>query len=327
MRIVSETLDDLQFRVLKQLLERPHHVIQATRGHARELSGACLVLKNPRARLGRGIRQGRLFSSLGEVLWYLAGTDDLEFIAYYIAKYREESSDGKTVRGAYGKRLFHNGQLYKVIALLREKSTSRRAVVQLFRQTDLRNRTEVPCTISIQLLVRNSKLDMIASMRSNDAFMGLPHDIFAFTMIQEIVARELGIGVGRYTHFVGSLHLYQNDEKKARAFVRDGYQRRQEMPAMPVGSPRPAIRILLDAEKSIREHAKIPDKLASIESYWMDFMLLLLAFSRIKRGDYKGARRLKTKLSTNFYDRYIDLRAPTERTDEPEPTQSALELS
>jgi len=324
---VSETLDDLQYRVLKQLLEKPTYVVQATRGQARELSAVCLVLKNPRARLGRGIRQGRLFSSLGETLWYLAGSDDLSFIAYYIHGYRQESSDGKTVRGAYGKRLFHTNQLYKVVALLREKSTSRRAVIQLFRQSDLRNHIEVPCTISIQLLVRERKLEMIASMRSNDAYMGLPHDIFAFTMIQEVVARELGIEVGRYTHFVGSLHLYQKHVDRAQEFVQDGYQRRQEMPAMPAGSPRSAIRAVLAAEKFIRENAKPPEKPATLESYWSDFITLLLAFSRIKRKDYRGARRLKTKLSTTYYDQYIDLKAAKDLSNEDAPVQSPFLLS
>lgn len=324
---MAETLDDLQHRVLKLLLDKPTHIIQATRGQARELSAVCLVLKNPRARLGRGTRQGRLFSSLGELLWYLAGSDNLEFIAYYIPEYRNESSDGRTVRGAYGRRLFRSNQIYKVVDLLREKSTSRRAVLQLFKQSDLRNDIEVPCTISIQLLVRDSKLDMIASMRSNDAYMGLPHDVFSFTMIQEIVARELGIHVGRYTHFVGSLHLYEKHEDQARKFVQDGYQRRQEMPAMPSGSPRSAIRALLSAERTIREHSGRPNKQPPLESYWTDLIMLLMAFKRIKRKDYRGARRLKGKLSTNYYDQYIDLKAPRNPHPEDEPVQSALELN
>lgn len=38
-------------------------------------------------------------------------------------------------------------------------------------------------------------------MRSNDAYLGFPHDVFFFTMIQELVARSLGIRVGDYHHF------------------------------------------------------------------------------------------------------------------------------
>ena len=42
-------------------------------------------------------------------------------------------------------------------------------------------------------MIRSGQMDMITYMRSNDVFLGLPHDIFAFTMIQEIMARTLSV--------------------------------------------------------------------------------------------------------------------------------------
>ena len=78
-------------------------------------------------------------------------------------------------------------------------------------------------------------------MRSNDAFLGLPHDVFCFTMLQEIVARTLSIEVGNYKHVVGSLHLY---EQRMRA--RDDSSMRLAiakiaMPPMPAGNPWPRL--------------------------------------------------------------------------------------
>jgi len=40
----------------------------------------------------------------------------------------------------------------------------------------------------MQFMVRRRRLHLLTNMRSNDAFIGLPHDIFAFTMLQEIMA-------------------------------------------------------------------------------------------------------------------------------------------
>jgi len=47
-------------------------------------------------------------------------------------------------------------------------------------------------------LIRNKQLHMLTNMRSNDAFWGLPHNIFSFTMIQEILARTLSVELGTY---------------------------------------------------------------------------------------------------------------------------------
>ena len=74
---------------------------------------------------------------------------------------------------------------------------------------------------------------MFTNMRSNDAFIGLPHDIFAFTMIQEIVARALKLEPGTYSHAVGSLHLYKTNRDAARKYLKEGWQSTVVMPRCP----------------------------------------------------------------------------------------------
>jgi thymidylate synthase len=62
-----------------------------------------LVLNNPRARLSRTESKGKLFSALGELFWYLSKENNLEFIEYYLPKYKVESEDGISVRSGYGR--------------------------------------------------------------------------------------------------------------------------------------------------------------------------------------------------------------------------------
>lgn len=106
MFITAETVDDLLHGVFSRLL-RSKNRIHPTRGKATEAIAILLQITNPRARLSRTETKGRLSSCLGELLWYLAKTKDLQFISYYLSRYREESEDGRTVYGGYGPRLFN----------------------------------------------------------------------------------------------------------------------------------------------------------------------------------------------------------------------------
>jgi hypothetical protein len=56
---------------------------------------------------------------------------------------------------------------------------------------------------------------MVTTMRSEDAWLGLPYDIFCNTTLQRCLASELNIGLGTYTHNVGSMHLYEKNFKAA----------------------------------------------------------------------------------------------------------------
>ena len=258
----AETLDDLLNDVLKELIELPFDVT-ASRGTSSEVFGVLLKLTNPRARISRTETKGKPFSALGELLWYLSKNNNLDFIEYYIPKYKEDSEDGKTIHGGYGPRIFNMhekfDQLNCVIELLKNRPNTRRAIIQIIDAKDIEKKyKEIPCTCTIQFAIRNNKLNMYTSMRSNDAFIGLPHDVFAFTMLQEIVARTLNVELGTYNHSVASLHLYDKNKKQAMEYLSEGLQSTKiTMPEMPVGDPWKSIDTLLKAEIDIRSSEKV----------------------------------------------------------------------
>ncbi|WP_322073825.1 thymidylate synthase [Burkholderia cepacia] len=325
MYLTAETIDDLLRKVYGRLLrKRGSGEINPTKGPATEINGALLLLKNPRARLSQSERKNTLFSCLGEFLWYLAGSDKLEFIQYYISRYKDFSDDGKTVFGAYGPRLFGEtsgtDQVHNVIRTLRASEPSRRAVIQLFHGDDLaanlvKRREDLPCTCTLQFTIRNHRLHAMVMMRSNDAFMGLPHDIFAFTMLQELIARSLGVEMGQYKHAVGSLHLYANNTQAVHDYLAEGFQESVSMPPMPAGDPWPAVTKLLKAERTIKQ-GKQP-ALSTLDPYWADLVRLLQVF-RYSRDGARQAQRdkvngVKEQMTTDVYDVHIlkrQLRAP-----------------
>lgn len=317
MYLTAETLDDLLLKVYRRLLRRRGASdIKPTKGEATDINGVLLMIRNPRARLSRSERKNTLFSCLGEFLWYLAGTDELKFVEYYIPLYGKFSDDGKTVFGAYGPRLMSlNGainQIQNVIETLRKKPHSRRAVIQLFRGEDLaadleKRREDLPCTCTMQFMVRGVELHMMVMMRSNDAFMGLPHDVFAFTMLQELVARSLGLEVGQYKHAVGSLHLYACDVKAVNDYVNEDMQERIPMPAMPMGDQWASVKKMLAAERAIRR-GRSPSTL-KVDPYWADLIRLLQVY-RYSRDTAKGPQRrqinfIRTQMKSDVYDTYI----------------------
>lgn len=282
--------------------------VDPSKGPNVELRAVSLELTNPRARLSRSESRGRVFSALGELLWYLAGTNATSHIVHYIPKYRQYDEDG-VIYGGYGPRLMGTGQadqLKTVIGLLRRKPSSRRAVLQLFDASDLVDEHEdVPCTCVLQFLCRAGNVDMVAFMRSSDAFVGFPHDVFCFTMLQELVARSLGLDLGTYTHMAGSFHLYDHDRSDAEAFLREGWFASEGMPAMPQGDPAQHVHDLLEVEEALRTGQ---DPLAvemPADPYWLGLANLLMAHTTIKAGRADLIEEVRARLSGTPYELHL----------------------
>ena len=301
------TLDDLMRDVIEDLLEHGAG-IGPSKGNACELVGAMLTLDNPRARLSLTETRGKLFSCLGELFWYLSGHGGVDQIAYYLSHYRNLAEDDQ-VWGAYGPRLLGpRGQLGRVVKILKKKKDSRQAVVQLFDCQDIaKAHKNVPCTCTLQFMLRDGKLHLIVYMRSNDVIWGLTHDVFCFTMLQEIVSRELGVELGLYRQMVGSLHLYARHQGEARSFLGEGWQStKAEMPDMPAGDQWRPIDEVVQVEAAIRAGNPIDDSsLAASDPYWADLMRLLLVFRESKRENWDAVRDLRQCMASEVYDPFI----------------------
>jgi hypothetical protein len=149
----------------------------------------------------------------GELLWYLSGRDDLKMIEAYAPSYSQWSDNGVSLFGAYGPRIKFN----QIVDMLRGHEDSRRVVVPIYGMQHFNAVSKnVPCTSSWQFLVENGRLNMVCTMRSNDAWLGMPYDVWVATLIQWLLADELGLELGWYQHQAGSLHLYEQHTDKAR---------------------------------------------------------------------------------------------------------------
>jgi thymidylate synthase len=168
---------------------------------------------------------------VAEWCWIMAGRDDLSTILPYNKKYAEYSDDGYRMTGAYGPRLRGNvaigpcfpDQLSWAVAQLKRSSDTRQAVVNLWEPPCPGPSKDIPCTLSLQFLIRNEdnvdKLEMIVTMRSSDAWLGIPYDFFTFSMLGNCVAGELAVKPGSITFQLGSSHLYDRDWANAAMLI------------------------------------------------------------------------------------------------------------
>jgi thymidylate synthase len=192
----------------------------------------------------------------GELLWYLSGTNDPEMICAYAPRYREFCEPGGAPYGAYGPRLMP--ALAELVRRLRDDPDTRHGVASIWRHNDLWawDKRDVPCTLTIQMLVRDDALHTIATMRSNDLWLGTPYDMFCFCTIHNLVASMLDLRPGTYVHQAGSLHLYEKDVEKAReAMVAGRFAWNDRQPELAAWSSSPSwddVRAAVASEQTAR---------------------------------------------------------------------------
>jgi len=253
----------------------------------RELINRSLKFVLPRFRLPLPhIHKFNIAFAIAEWLSYMTGIDDISYFTTYIKKYKDWSSDGVTLDGAYGPRInVPNNQIQKIITMLEKTPSSRRAVLSIYHgQMDLigHGGLNTPCTLTLQFLVRGGYLHAITNMRSNDVVWGLPYDLFCFTMIQEFISTRLGLGIGTYYHNAASSHLYKRHFEKINALTKlpkkeDGSDTIKAMLTMPKRTSYGELRHLLEIYKNPYSDVFI-NKVNGLSSYFQDFAYVARAF-------------------------------------------------
>jgi thymidylate synthase len=209
-------------RLANGIFLHPDYISSPRGTETKEWLGVQVKITNPYDRIVTNkYRNLSLRYALGEWLWYMRGSEDVAEIAHYSKYWNKLTDNGTTVNSAYGARIFGKSskvpinQWEAVKAELIKDRSSRRAVIQILVPQDLNGETkDMPCTLSLQFVIRKNKLNLLCNMRSNDLYLGFPYDTFTFTLFQEIMLLELRekqpeLEMGTYFHSVASLHIYE----------------------------------------------------------------------------------------------------------------------
>lgn len=212
--IHKNTMFGAYAELIKQLLNTGSNV-----GDTKEINNCCLVVDHPSIEHYslpfRNVSEKYL---LAELKWYWSGDNSCKTIGQFAKLWLAITDDGETSNSAYGyilQKKYGFNQIEQIIELLKKDPTSRRAVLNISDPSINRITTkDMQCTVAIQFLIRNGKLEETVYMRSNDVYFGLPYDYVYFVSIAKYIASKLGVEIGTYTHHATSMHMYNRDIEK-----------------------------------------------------------------------------------------------------------------
>ncbi len=118
-------------------------------------------------------------------------------------------------------------QVKKAIETFKKDPTRRSVVMHtwipmrdLEKFTTLRKDTSSPCLVLIHPQIIEDKLHFFVTMKTNDLYNAWPGNAYAFTALQEYMAKELGVGVGTYNHFSVSMQIYEDMFEQAKKLIK-----------------------------------------------------------------------------------------------------------
>ena len=163
-----------------------------------------------------------------EAYWILTGDNTVAGIAPYNTHIATFSDDGQTFFGAYGPPI--TAQLPYVLQTLRNDRDSRQAGLTIWQPCPPPTK-DVPCTVAMFFQIRGTHLFMSVYMRSSDVWLGLPYDVFAFSMVGHLVCAEYNAMVdqdcaritpGALALTAASSHVYDDNGDDIRRTVQIG---------------------------------------------------------------------------------------------------------
>lgn len=139
-----------------------------------------------------------------EAYWILSGDNKVSTIAPYNKMISQFSDDEEIFFGAYGPKI--DAQIEYVVNKLRIDPDTRQAGLTIWRENPPPTK-DVPCTVAIFFNIRNGKLNASVYMRSSDVWLGVPYDVFNFSMLAHMVCCFLNSNHDNEPTVPGTLYL------------------------------------------------------------------------------------------------------------------------
>lgn len=160
-----------------------------------------------------------LKSIIHELLWFLKGTTNLDYLHEHGVTIWDEWADEKGELGpVYGYQWRswpapdgrHIDQISEVIKTLKNNPDSRRMIVSSWNVADIGKMKLPPCHTFFQFYVADGKLSCQMYQRSADMFLGVPFNIASYALLTMMIAQVCNLEVGEFIHSFGDTHIYLN---------------------------------------------------------------------------------------------------------------------
>ena len=151
-------------------------------------------------------------SGIKEILWiYQDQSSDLNLLeSKYNIKWWEDWNIGdKTIGQRYGATVRKYDLINNLLEGLINEPYGRRHIINLYQYSDFEETKGLyPCAFETLWTVRGKYLDMTLIQRSSDYLVAGHINKIQYAALQMMVAKHCGYKVGKFTHFVQNLHIY-----------------------------------------------------------------------------------------------------------------------
>lgn len=178
----------------------------------KQMHNVGFTIKNPMDNMiNTSWRKWKSTYSEQEWQWYLSENPNAEEISKTAKIWVGLMDEFGNVNSNYGYQWSRGNQLNRVIKMLKDIPSTRRASISIYDGKELdKYALDTPCTYSINFYKdSNDCLSMQVLMRSNDLVYGFCNDQYCFSKLQELVANELGWKIGTYFHLACNMHIYK----------------------------------------------------------------------------------------------------------------------
>lgn len=286
-------------------------------GYTQEILHAALTIEDPRQRwIGSRAPAMNVAFALAEVVWILAGRRDLHFLDHWNKTYKDFAGDAPELHGAYGYRLRTAqgvDQIERAVQVLTHNPESRQVVLQIWdASSDLPGVTgepvarDIPCNVVALLKVRGGSLHWNQVIRSNDLFLGVPHNVVQFTTLQEVVAGMIGVSVGPYHQVSDSLHVYERNGGDLAASPTSPVQESTDDLALPYRTAKRSIiemerRAVALIEVAVEDEARHVTEWEDGPRSYRNILSVLAAESHRRRGWYDLSAKVIAECTNPAY--------------------------
>lgn len=157
-----------------------------------------------------------------ELAWFLRGDTNIAYLhrhnVHIWDAWADEEGNLGPIYGAQWRSWDGKiDQLRDVVEEMKVNPSSRRFVVSSWNVGAMAEMKLPPCHILFQFYIsQDQRLSLQVYQRSADIFLGIPFNISSYALLAHLVARQLGLGVGRLVFSLGDVHLYHNHIEQAR---------------------------------------------------------------------------------------------------------------
>ena len=172
-------------------------------------------------------------SLVHELIWYLSGEDHIRNLRTKTKIWDAWADEDGNLDTAYGYfwRRFPSAsrdaagnwqvrevdQIAYVIDKLKNQPDSRRMVVTAWEPGNATTSKLPPCHYTYTFNVQEGRLCCHLNQRSGDVALGIPFNVAAYSALTMMIAQEVGLEPGVFSHFIVDAHVYTANEDGSNA--------------------------------------------------------------------------------------------------------------